>query len=136
LTHSSAGHPAPFVASDGEAVPLESIGVPLGAFADARYRDHETAIQKGSLLLLYTDGITEVRQDRAFFGEERLVEALGRMRQQPLDTIPSSLLDEALAFSGGVLRDDTALLAVNYQGKTRGKRPGVREQAQPLPLQR
>ena len=39
FTYSSAGHPPPLLAADGRVVPLESIGLPLGVFADARYRD-------------------------------------------------------------------------------------------------
>jgi PAS domain S-box-containing protein len=116
FTYSSAGHPPPLVATNGQTVFLASIGSPLGVFADARYRDNETDIQEGSLLLLYTDGITEARRDGDFFGDERLAEVLGRMRDRPLETLPTLLFGEALGFSGGVLQDDAALLAVNYLG--------------------
>jgi hypothetical protein len=40
------------------------------------------------------------------------------MHGRPIEALPASLLDEALAFSGGALRDDVALLAVNYVGRT------------------
>ena len=91
-------------------------------FEDARYRDRETAIDEGGLLLFYTDGVTEARRDGGFFGEERLAEALARLREQPVETLPSLLLDEALRFSGGRLVDDAALLAVNYLGKSGASR--------------
>jgi len=129
FTYSSAGHPAPLLATDGQIGLLQSIGLPLGVFPDERYRDTETEIQEGSLLLLYTDGVTEARLNGDIFGEERLAEALGRVRDRPLEMLPSLLLDEALGFSGGRLEDDAALLAVNYLGKLGGKRPSGREQA-------
>ena len=121
LTHSSAGHPPPLLAMDGQVAFLETLGLPLGVFADACYRDIETKIQEGSVLLLYTDGITEARQNGDLYGEARLAAALVRMHGRPAEALPASLLDEALAFSGGALRDDVALLAVNYVGRTSGE---------------
>lgn len=121
LVYSSAGHPPPLLLREGRAEPLESASSPLGVFADARYRDTATELQEGSLLLLYTDGITEVRGDREVYGEARLVEALVRRPEGSVHELPSKLLDEALAFSGGVLRDDVALLAIRYLGVTSGQ---------------
>ena len=117
LIYSSAGHPPPLIAEDGEVGRLESAGSPLGVFADARYRDSETKVEEGSLLLFYTDGITEARWGDDFFGEARLAEAFGRTRTCPIEELPSRLLGEVLEFSGGDLRDDVALLAVRYTGK-------------------
>ena len=123
FTYSSAGHPAPLLATGRHIALLESIGPPLGIFADARYRDNETVLEQGSLLLFYTDGIIEASRDGDLFGQERLAEALGRMRSLAVETLPSLLLAEALDFSGGQLRDDAALLAVNYLGKATDQRP-------------
>ena len=116
LMFSSAGHPPPLLAMDGQVAPLECIGLPLGVFADARYRDSETQLKKESLLLLYTDGVTEARRDGEIYGEKRLADAFGRLQGLPVDRLPARLLDEALHFSGGFLRDDAALLIVNYPG--------------------
>jgi serine phosphatase RsbU (regulator of sigma subunit) len=126
FVYSSAGHPPPLIAVDGRIALLESIGSPLGVFADARYGDSETDIEEGSLLLFYTDGITEARREGELFGEERLTEALKLMCAGAVDTLPALLLEEALFFSGGRLEDDAALLAVNYLGKTGDKRPSGR----------
>ena len=117
FTYSAAGHPPPLVAADGDVTLLQSGGPPLGVFVASRYEDYEMAIARGSLLLFYTDGITEARRDGDIFGEDRLVEALGRMRGREVEVVPSLLLEETLGFSGGLLRDDAALLAVNYLGK-------------------
>jgi sigma-B regulation protein RsbU (phosphoserine phosphatase) len=129
FTYSSAGHPAPLLAADGQIAFLESISSPLGVFAGARYRDSEILIRQGSVLLFYTDGITEARSDGEIFGEERLADAVAQMDGRPVESIPTSLLDEALEFSGGVLRDDAALLAVNFLGKTGRGQPGAGERA-------
>lgn len=116
LTYSSAGHPAPLLKVGEHVGLLKSINSPLGVFADARYRDRKADIPKGSLLVFYTDGITEARRDGVLFGEEGLVAALMRLDVEAVETLPDLLLDEALIFSGGHLEDDVAVLAVNYDG--------------------
>ena len=118
LTYSFAGHPPPLLAVAGQVAPLEACSLPLGAFSYARYRDVEIDIAEGALLLLYTDGITEARRDGELYGEARLRDAFGRARDCPVEELPSRLLGEVLSFSGGVLRDDVALLAINYLGTT------------------
>ncbi len=114
LTYSSAGHPPPMVFAQGRVTLLESPSPPLGVYGEAQYGDTQTRVEKGSLLLFYTDGITEARQNGEFFGEERLAEWLGRTSGKPIETLASALLEEVLLFSGGHLRDDACLLAVGY----------------------
>jgi PAS domain S-box-containing protein len=119
LTYSSAGHPPPLLKVNGSLSLLESVGPPLGVFADARHVDREVQIVDGGLILLYTDGITEVRRGNVFFGEDGLGKALLRLSDVPVETLPSLLLDHALKFSDGRLEDDVAVMAVSYLGKTR-----------------
>jgi sigma-B regulation protein RsbU (phosphoserine phosphatase) len=116
LVHASAGHPPPVKATNGSVALLRSAALPLGVFADARYRDSEAEIQTGSLLLLYTDGLTEARRQGRLFGEDRLIETVRQSCTGPVEAVPSLLLDEALLFCGGRLEDDVAILAVEYEG--------------------
>ena len=116
LVYSSAGHPPPLLLADGQAEPLTSASLPLGVLGDARYRDLEIDVPKGAGLLLYTDGLTEARRDGNLFGEAGLVAALAKLGGRPIEELPSALLDEALSFSDGGLRDDVALLAICYPG--------------------
>ncbi len=125
LVYSSAGHPPPLLSAEGRVERLASPSVPLGVFTDARYRDLQVEIPRGSSLLLYTDGITEARRDGEFFGEARLAEAFGRTLDLPVGELPSALLEEALAFSRGALRDDVALLALNVFGGPVSRLPGA-----------
>jgi PAS domain S-box-containing protein len=116
LVYSSAGHPPPLLDTKGRMLVLQSFSPPLGVFGDARYRDSEASMSDGSLLLLYTDGITETRRDGELFGEQRLAESLRRIRHREVESLPGLLLEEALLFTGGGLEDDVALLAVRYLG--------------------
>ena len=124
LVYSSAGHPPPLLKIDSTVTLIESMNVPLGVFAEARYRDSEADIPEAGLLLFYTDGITEARRGAAFFGEAGLTAALLGHEGQAVEALPSLLLEEALLFSGGQLEDDAALLAVHFLGKTCGGNTG------------
>ena len=121
LVYSSAGHPPPLLLAGGQVEPLISASVPLGVFADARYRDLEIGIPEGARLLLYTDGLTEARRNGEIFGEGRLAKALARSHATRIEELPLLLLNEALHFSGGTLRDDVALLAVRTPGESVGE---------------
>lgn len=113
LIYASAGHPAPLVAHGPEVSALEPTGPPLGVFHAARYHDCETYVSKGSLLLLYTDGITEARRGDDLFGEDRLRQLLSS-RPVEAEFLPQWILDHVLTFSGHALQDDIALLALSF----------------------
>ncbi len=59
----SAGHPPPLVRrADGSVgIPEVPVGVPLGVGTGAAYRSVEFPLEPGTLLLLYTDGLTTAR---------------------------------------------------------------------------
>jgi anti-sigma regulatory factor (Ser/Thr protein kinase)/putative methionine-R-sulfoxide reductase with GAF domain len=109
LVVSSAGHPPPLVAADGGgSVFVELSGsAPLGATRLPSYEEREHAIEPGSTLVLYTDGLVE----RA---GESLDAGLGRLRvvvdghTQDLERLGDSLIGELLP--EGPSEDDAALL--------------------------
>ena len=119
LRYCSAGHPPPMLVSDGDQILLEANSLPLGAFPGAYYRDGEALVRPASLLLLYTDGITDARRGTEVFGEERLSRSMSRMSPLEVEAIPGKLLADALRFSGERLQDDVALLVVSYLGGSR-----------------
>ncbi len=114
LKYASAGHPPPLVAASGAQVFLESSGLPLGVFPHAYYQDRATTLAPGSILLLYTDGVTDARRGQDRFGEEGLVQSVSEVATLEAKTLPSLVLADALRFSGQRLDDDVALLAVGY----------------------
>jgi phosphoserine phosphatase RsbU/P len=76
---SVAGHPLPLLRSPGG--PPSEIGAPghpLGIDAGAGYREARVELSAGSTLVLYTDGVTEARDDTGRqFGDEGLLRILG-----------------------------------------------------------
>ena len=87
LVYSSGGHPPPVLAVSGSVDMLDLEGPPLGAFPDARYRDRRMVIPRGSLLVLYTDGLTEARRGKDHFRRRQARIAhrvvMGRARRKP-----------------------------------------------------
>ena len=129
VRYSSAGHPEALLrrtAGDLELLPSRS--VPLGVFAESVWKPREAQLGTGDLLILYTDGITEARRDDDFFGEERLA-AVTKRSGVPVEELPQLVLDEVMGFSGGVLKDDVAILAVSLADEPEGGvKRGFRQQ--------
>ncbi|MES2464697.1 MAG: GAF domain-containing SpoIIE family protein phosphatase [Armatimonadota bacterium] len=117
-----AGLEPPLVRRAGGAVEtVEQGAMPLGISGDAVYRDETITLAQGDLLLLLTDGITESRQGREFFGFDgvervlRTVYAERPLADAPaLPTIGNRIVDEARAF-GGTLRDDVCLFLARLE---------------------
>ena len=75
LKYCNAGHNAPVVLRDGIPQVLKTdANVPVGIIADWKYTLQQTVLSPGTILLLYTDGLTEAtRADGSLFGEERVL---------------------------------------------------------------
>ncbi|HXV76076.1 MAG TPA: PP2C family protein-serine/threonine phosphatase [Candidatus Polarisedimenticolaceae bacterium] len=73
LVYCNAGHPPPLLLRDGRISELREGGLLLGPNPDARYERGYTMMAPGSVLLLYTDGISEATgRDGTMFGTKRL----------------------------------------------------------------
>jgi PAS domain S-box-containing protein len=75
---SVAGHPLPLLrAPDGKTAEVGHCGHPLGIAADVTYDEVDVELSAASTLVLYTDGVTEARNDAGDqFGEQRLVDVV------------------------------------------------------------
>jgi|DewCreStandDraft_1066081.scaffolds.fasta_scaffold00002_157 serine phosphatase RsbU (regulator of sigma subunit) len=74
LRYANAGHPYPFVlAPGGNAALLDRSGLVLGVVEDVHYEEHVLELLPGSIVCLYSDGISETQcLDATEFGIERL----------------------------------------------------------------
>jgi PAS domain S-box-containing protein len=107
----SAGHPAPVHLSPFSCSPMEiAFGPPLGVVA-ADYVPTHLTMTPDDCLVLYTDGVIEARRADEFFGEERLVETVARLRGRSADDVADTVTDTVRAF-GGQLRDDLQVLVL------------------------
>jgi serine phosphatase RsbU (regulator of sigma subunit) len=112
LRWASAGHLPPVVAGpDGERRVLQARrpGLLLGVDPSAARPESEAWLERGSTLLLYTDGLVE-RRDQAFDdGVAALGEALAELGGLPVEAMCDALLGRLLPERA---EDDVALVAV------------------------
>lgn len=75
---SVAGHPLPLLrTADGRVVEAGTAGLPLGIDPGVGFAETRIDLQPGTTLVLYTDGVTEARDDAGTqFGEDRLAAVL------------------------------------------------------------
>ena len=82
-----AGHPRPMLRdADGRVSEIGTVGQPLGIAGDVVHEEVGVQLGRGSMLVLYTDGVTEARDDGgAQFGEAGLMAVLKETVGQPAD---------------------------------------------------
>jgi serine phosphatase RsbU (regulator of sigma subunit) len=116
LTVTSAGHPPllHYRAASGTVEAVGSGAPPLGTFGGARYVRDEVPIAAGDLLVVYTDGVTEMRNDQVVdYGDERLCRAVARAAPQATARqVRDSVLSDLANFKGSAEQADDITLVV------------------------
>ena len=120
LHYVNAGHNDPLlIGDDGDVQALKHGTVMLGIMEELPLlRVGEVEIPSRSLLLLYTDGLTEVFDaDNNEFGEEGVLDVLHRNRYLPLPKLHQELLGSINAFSAhdSQFADDVTILSCRFK---------------------
>ena len=120
LTFVNAGHNPPLlVRANGSLQSLKTGGLLLGAFPGVAYEQGVVTMAPGDLCFLYTDGVTEIRNEKGEeFGEERLRRFLLREQGQAPEELIRKLLTELQEFAEHPEeRDDITLLIIRRKGE-------------------
>ena len=113
FAYCNAGHLEPVLIQSGRESALDSSGAVLGVFPSWRYEERSVDLERGDLLLLFTDGISEAEgPGMEEFGEARIAEFAQSHRHRPASELNSLLLDRVDTFCGGYFRDDATLLVI------------------------
>lgn len=115
MQFASAGHNPPlhFHTNTGEVAYLSAPGVAMGVFKDARFVEERVNIAKGDVLVLYTDGITEViNSEEEEFGEERLEEIVGDHASASAQYLVDHIIESVAEFAEdlGAFDDETLIV--------------------------
>ena len=114
--YSRAGHEFPIlISAEGEEIPCDSKrGQPLGLFADPVLEHSRVIIPPGSLMVLYTDGITNTfNTKQAQFGLKRLKESLVNSLDRSAQSFVEDVWEEIETYRGSADQfDDLTLLIV------------------------
>lgn len=109
---SAGGHPLPLLLRPGqEPRRVGHHGSLLGMFDDPSVRDAEIELRSGDSVVFFTDGVTEGRRDREFYGEKRLHDILGE--GGPAKVVADRLLDDVMEFESDFTSDDIAIVVLH-----------------------
>ncbi len=91
-------------------------GIPLGILDEVEFDEHAIQLEPGDMILLYTDGVTEAKnQNKEMFTLDRLEKLVNYPRSHPQILI-EEIVEKVKEFSGPIQQhDDITLLAVRWQ---------------------
>ena len=114
VTFANAGHNPPIlVRASGEAEMLEGGGCVLGILPMAPYSEMRTRLEKGDMLVLYSDGVTEANDiDHNEYDEERFIQVLKEHRSEPASEIVKAVTNSLAEFAAGAPQADDITLVV------------------------
>jgi hypothetical protein len=128
LSYVLAGHPAPLLVRGGHTIkelshpPRPPLGIRFDPPVPLTVGREQ--LEPGDRLLLYSDGITEARdQHGEFFGEKRLIDFTDRaeLGRLPAPETLRRLAGAILAHQGGRLQDDATLLMADWSSDAQAR---------------
>jgi serine phosphatase RsbU (regulator of sigma subunit) len=107
VEYAIAGHPRPIVLAGGTnfIVPGEG-NMPVGIFANIVYPTNRVVLPDDSIVVLFTDGVIEARQNGRLLGEARLREIVRRHADLSAAELAAVIVSEVKEYAGGRLDDD------------------------------
>jgi phosphoserine phosphatase RsbU/P len=115
LNYLCAGHNPPMLRhQDGTIERLKSESIPLGIELNEKYETGRTILGVGDVLIIYTDGVTEARdEDGKEFGEDRLLALVAQPPEERAALTLAAIMRKLDEFVGGAPQhDDITCLVV------------------------
>ena len=113
LTYVNAGHNAPILLRDQNAIRLEIGGPVVGLLPEAPYEQGWIELHGGDLIVLFTDGVSEsMNAEDEEWGEAEVIATARRCRQQTAAEIRDTLIAGAEAFANGAPQHDDMTVVV------------------------
>ena len=120
LLITNAGHNLPYIKkSTGELICLEQIQGPLvGTFEGIDFEQQSIEMEKGDMVLFYTDGVTEAQNIRdEFYDDDRLEELLDKNEFEAAEDLTNAVFRSVVRFIGRADQfDDITILSFQYTG--------------------
>lgn len=119
LRYWTAGHDTPYLCERGVVGQLDrsSSGPPLCVLEDYEYQEQECQLHPGSMLVLFTDGVSEAQDaEGSLYGKERLRERLQSLPQACTAQGAMTAIQEDVArfVNGAPAADDFTLLVLRW----------------------
>ena len=121
IRYANAGHNPPLVYHQGGSFEYlrSRPGFVLAGMDGVKYREQELTLQRGDVIFLYTDGVTEATDaNNQLYGEDRLLAAINRVKDADMRTLCEAVKKDVDAFVGDAPQfDDITMLALRYVGR-------------------
>jgi sigma-B regulation protein RsbU (phosphoserine phosphatase) len=115
---SNSGLPYPLLVRAGQPTFMDVGGIPLGLFPDSQYEEMELQLQPGDVLVFYSDGVAEMRNDTGDeFGLKRLAETVRSNHQKTPEEIVKAVSAALAEFIGRVRPNDDRTMIVVKMGE-------------------
>ncbi|HVA37827.1 MAG TPA: SpoIIE family protein phosphatase [Candidatus Dormibacteraeota bacterium] len=112
VRYASAGHPPPILhGPEGSARVLPLGGLPLGILHDASYATHTLVAEPRSMMVVYTDGVVEWKQDPVE-GEQELLRAVTYVASTAHENDARAIHNAV--FKGALPLDDVAIMVARF----------------------
>ena len=118
LEYCNAGHNAPIIMRPGGEAQFMAVNtnVPLGLFEGFAYEHESCTVEKGSVLFLYTDGITEAENStKELFSDERLLALFDGESCNPEELTDKVMKSVAAHASGVEQSDDITIMCLRFK---------------------
>ena len=114
LRYANAGHLPPLVRrASGDWQELNATGMVLGAFEDVPYSEEVMTLERGDLLVLFSDGFTEAENSAGeVFDEHHITRYVDQNPGATAQVLASFVAEELSNFAPGEPSDDRTLLMV------------------------
>lgn len=122
LTYCNAGHNPPHLIRHSDHETVESLsrtGIAMGIEANSTWSTETIDIDPGDVLLLYTDGVPDSRDEEGdYFNDERIIEIARANAGRLAFEIQTSIISEVQNFMGNFPQDDDITLMVLVRDNT------------------
>ena len=114
----NAGHCYPLVVKGGQIRSIESTGMPLGTYFNAKFQCRKVHLAPGDFLFLYTDGLTEARNAAdEEYSEAQLSALVTRESQRAPQALIQVCIDDVVRFRAGAPKaDDLTIMVLRKTG--------------------
>jgi sigma-B regulation protein RsbU (phosphoserine phosphatase) len=115
--YTNAGHPPPFYFGGRQTQRLDVGGTVLGLFSDCHYDQETIEVSAGSLLVMFSDGVTEPENPQGEeFGEKRLADVAQQNPDASAQAVMAALVAAADQWAGKAEQtDDVTIIVARFR---------------------
>ena len=115
IFYTNAGHPIAYLwqNKNNKFVPLDKGGLPVGMFDGELYENEKIQLNSGDVLVLYTDGLTEAKNESGeLYNEDRLLKIFQKNTNKSVNSLLAVILDSVKKYQGNVQQKDDITIVV------------------------